>query len=215
MYVSPSGDLWPQREYIFFLDLDTGEVFFERRNKMPLPQIPHCGGIRGESQQEKETLVKFECYICSWTLKKKQAPKSLIKRRVLKGDHPESENISNFGFSVTDGQQMHIIQICVLLTLICEISFLVIFWSNNFNNRLFDDIFCGDSTLCQLPKFKDGHKRNLVCLCIRKSGAVFFAHILWLTVEMTNFPVISRYSNYYKNQCSTLILTWIIFLTRL
>ena len=47
-------------------------------------------------------------------IEKKQAPKSLIKRRVLKGDHPESENISNFGFSVTGGQQMHIIQICEL-----------------------------------------------------------------------------------------------------
>ena len=60
-------------------------------------------------------------------IEKSRRQKSLIKRGVLKGDHPESENISDFGFSVTDGQQMHIIQICVLLTLICEISFLVIF----------------------------------------------------------------------------------------
>ena len=61
---------------------------------------------------------------------KKQVLKSLIKRRVFKGDYPASGNISsqNFGFCVTDGQPMHIIQICVLLTLICEIE-----WKKRWN----------------------------------------------------------------------------------
>ena len=59
---------------------------------------------------------------------KKQVLKSLIKRRVFKGDYPASGNISsqNFGFCVTDGQPMHIIQIYVLLTRVFHFTLFLI-----------------------------------------------------------------------------------------
>ena len=166
--------------FYFFGFGHRGSTLWKKEQNASAPNTTLWWNSRREPTRERDTGEIWMLYM-QLNIEKNRRQKSLIKRRVLKGDHPESENISNFGFSVTDGQQMHIIQICVLLTLICEISFLVIFWSYNFNNRLFDDIFCGDSTLCQLPKFKDGHKRNLVCLCVRKSGAVFLlTYFDWL-----------------------------------
>ena len=106
-----------------------GRILRKKEQNACAPNSTFWWNSRREPKWERDIGEMWMLYM-QLNIEKSRCQKSLIKRRVLKGDHPKSENISsqNFGFCVTDVQQLHIIQICVLLTLICEIE-----WKKRWN----------------------------------------------------------------------------------